>query len=271
MFRRSTTRYGTTPEPVTPYQKAAQIWDERIGSARVQARNWRLMAFGSLFLSAGLGAGLVWQSARGTITPWVVQVDRLGHAQVVAPATAGYMPADPQIAWYLAQFVHDVRALSSDPVVVRQNWLRSYDFTTTSGAHVVDELRQIPSDLRIGGHIPRCRGGYDLRVAQTVHLHHPRRDGAARGLPDQPSPKACGQEQRTKGHQPPVAGLHAGGADAFIPDLGRFLVRGHGFGRGPVAGGGATEHRPHSFSDRSIEEDPPPPSAERMTCAASAA
>jgi type IV secretion system protein VirB5 len=32
MFRRSTTRYGTTPEPVTPYQKAAQIWDERIGS-----------------------------------------------------------------------------------------------------------------------------------------------------------------------------------------------------------------------------------------------
>lgn len=30
------------------YQKAAQIWDERIGSARAQAKNWRLMAFGSL-------------------------------------------------------------------------------------------------------------------------------------------------------------------------------------------------------------------------------
>src|SRR3546814_3308322 len=43
-------RYGQTPEPVTPYQKAAQLWDERIGSARVQARNWRLMAFGSLAL-----------------------------------------------------------------------------------------------------------------------------------------------------------------------------------------------------------------------------
>ncbi|MFE8874121.1 conjugal transfer protein TrbF [Acetobacter persici] len=151
MFRRSTTRYGTTPEPVTPYQKAAQIWDERIGSARIQARNWRLMAFGSLFLSAGLGVGLVWQSARGTITPWVVQVDRLGEAQVVAPATAGYMPTDPQIAWYLAQFVHDVRALSSDPVVVRQNWLRSYDFTTTSGAQALnDYARQNDPFARIG-------------------------------------------------------------------------------------------------------------------------
>jgi len=46
MFRRPSVHYGRMPEPVTPYQKAAQVWDERIGSARVQARNWRLMAFG---------------------------------------------------------------------------------------------------------------------------------------------------------------------------------------------------------------------------------
>lgn len=151
MFRRSTVRYGTMPEPVTPYQKAAQIWDERIGSARVQARNWRLMAFGSLFLSAGLGTGLVWQSVHGTITPWVVQVDRLGEAQVVAPATAAYVPTDPQIAWYLARFIEDVRSLSSDPVVVRQNWLRAYAFTTTSGAQALnDYARQNDPFARIG-------------------------------------------------------------------------------------------------------------------------
>ncbi len=35
LFRRTLQRYGQTPEPVTPYQKAAQIWDDRIGSARV--------------------------------------------------------------------------------------------------------------------------------------------------------------------------------------------------------------------------------------------
>ncbi|MCE2574045.1 conjugal transfer protein TrbF [Komagataeibacter sp. FNDCR2] len=152
MFRRSTTRYGTTPEPVTPYQKAVQVWDERIGSARIQARNWRLMAFGSLFLSAGLGAGLVWQSMRGTITPWVVQVDRLGQAQVVAPVTGGYTPADPQIAWYLAQFVQDVRSLSSDAVVVRQNWLRAYDFTTTSGAAALNDYARLNDPFSRIGH-----------------------------------------------------------------------------------------------------------------------
>ena len=56
MFKRPSVHYGRTPAPVTPYQKAAQVWDERIGSARVQARNWRLMAFGSLILSAGLAS-----------------------------------------------------------------------------------------------------------------------------------------------------------------------------------------------------------------------
>ncbi len=139
IFRRSSVRYGRTPEPETPYQKAAQVWDERIGSARVQAKNWRLMAFGSLFLSAGLAGGLVWQSLRGTVVPWVVQVDKLGEAQTVAPAIADYMPSDPQIAWYLARFIHDVRATPADPVVVRQNWLQAYDFTTTSGAVALND------------------------------------------------------------------------------------------------------------------------------------
>jgi type IV secretion system protein VirB5 len=139
MFRRASVRYGRTPEPETPYQRAAQIWDERIGSARVQAKNWRLMAFGSLLLSFGLAAGLVWQSTHGTVVPWVVEIDRLGEARAVAPATVDYTPSDPQIAWYLARFIKDVRAAPADPVVVRQSWLQAYDFTTTAGAAALND------------------------------------------------------------------------------------------------------------------------------------
>jgi type IV secretory pathway TrbF-like protein len=128
-FRRPSIRYGKTPEPETPYQRAAQVWDERLGSARVQARIWRLMAFGNLILAAGMAAGLVWQSLRGTIVPWVVQVDTLGAAQAVAPAVADYQPTDPQIAWHLARFVEEVRGITADPVIVRQNWLCSADWT----------------------------------------------------------------------------------------------------------------------------------------------
>ena len=139
MFKRSAVHYGRTPEPVTPYQKAAQVWDERIGAARVQAKNWRLMAFGCLFLAAGLAASLVRHSAHGTITPWVVEVDHLGQAQTVAPANPVYQPTDPQIAFHLARFVEHVRSLPIDAIVLRQDWLRAYDFTTDRGAGALND------------------------------------------------------------------------------------------------------------------------------------
>lgn len=139
MFRRHSIRYGKTPEPETPYQRASQVWDERIGSARVQARSWRYAFFGALGLSGALTGALIWQNARGTIVPWVVEVDRLGEARSVAPAEAGFSPSDPQIAFHLARFIEHVRALPDDPVVVRTNWLRAYDFVSDRGALALND------------------------------------------------------------------------------------------------------------------------------------
>ena len=151
MFRRSSVRYGTTPEPVTPYQKAAQVWDERIGSARVQARNWRIMALGCLALTTGMSAALVWQSTRGTVVPYVVEVDNLGAAQAVTPALAEYHPTDPQIAWHLARFVENVRQLPADPIVLRQSWLRAYDFATDRGAVALNDYARVNDPfVRVG-------------------------------------------------------------------------------------------------------------------------
>ena len=139
LFKRPAVHYGKTPEPETPYQRAAQVWDERIGSARVQAKNWRIMAFGSLALSAGFAGALVYQSARGTVVPWVVQVDKVGQAQAVATATADFRPTDPQIAWHLGRFIEQVRSIPADPIIVRQNWLRAYDWTTDRGAAALND------------------------------------------------------------------------------------------------------------------------------------
>src|SRR5581483_2646793 len=115
LFRRANQRYGRTPEPVTPYQRAAQVWDDRLGAARAQARNWRAMAFGSLALSIGLAGGLIKLSSESRVTPYVVEVDNLGQAVTVGPAEREWTPTDPEIAWHLARFVQDVRALPLDP------------------------------------------------------------------------------------------------------------------------------------------------------------
>lgn len=134
LFKRAVQRYGRTPEPETPYQRAGQLWDERIGSARVQAKNWRLMAFGCLGLTTALSGGLLWRSLQSRVVPYVVEVDRLGEARAVKPADEDYQPTDPQVSWFLAQFIRQVRSVSLDPVLMRQDWLSAYDFTTKRGA-----------------------------------------------------------------------------------------------------------------------------------------
>lgn len=138
-FRRAVQRYGRTPEPETPYQRAGQVWDERIGSARAQARNWRLMALGGLLLSSALSGGLLWQSMKSRVVAYVVEVDRLGEARAVAPAVAEYRPTDPQIAWHLGRFITNVRSISLDPVLMRENWLSAYDFVTERGGQFLGE------------------------------------------------------------------------------------------------------------------------------------
>lgn len=138
-FTRPGVRYSESPTPATPYQAAAQVWDERLGNARVQAKNWRLMAFGCLGLALLMASGLVWQSGESRVTPYVVEVDRAGQVRAVGAATTPYRPTDAQIAYHLARFVTDVRSLSIDPVVVRQNWLEAYGYTTDRGAATLND------------------------------------------------------------------------------------------------------------------------------------
>ncbi len=115
---RSNDRRCATPirrSLATPYQAAAQVWDDRIGSARVQAKNWRLMAFGCLVLALLMAGGLVWRSAQSIVTPYVIEVDQAGQVRAVGEAATPYRPGDAQIAHHLARFVTLVRSLSIRP------------------------------------------------------------------------------------------------------------------------------------------------------------
>ncbi|MDH2240214.1 conjugal transfer protein TrbF [Pigmentiphaga sp. GD03639] len=150
-FRRPSVHYGTSPEPVTPYQRATQAWDERLGSARVQAHNWRAMAFGCLLLAIGSTSAYVWRSTQSLVTPYVVEVARSGEVRAVGEAATPYQPRDAQIAHHLEQFVANVRSVSIDPIVVRKQWLDAYAYTTDRGAAFLNEYaRQNDPFAQIG-------------------------------------------------------------------------------------------------------------------------
>ena len=138
-FKRPQVRYSDTPQPATPYQAAAQVWDQRMGSSLAQAKNWRLMAFGCLILALLMAGGLIWRSAQSLVTPYVVEVDSAGQVRAVGEAASPYQPNDAQMAHHLARFVSLVRSLSIDPVVVRQNWLEAYHYTTDRGAATLND------------------------------------------------------------------------------------------------------------------------------------
>lgn len=138
-FRRPSSRFGREPAPETPYQRAAQVWDDRIGSARVQAHSWRLMAFGATALLSLSVVDNLRLRFGSHIVPYVVEVDRLGAARGVTALSADYRPTDPQIAWHLARFIENVRARPADPIVLRQNLAAAYDFTTEQGSAALND------------------------------------------------------------------------------------------------------------------------------------
>ena len=129
-WERSQLKFGKTPVPETPYQKAKQVVDNRLGSALTRGKNWRLAFFGQTALCASLAGGLIWQGAQATIVPWVVEVDETSGVKASGPAQTNFKPSDAQIANQLARFIKNVRSVSIDPVVLRDNWMNAYNYAT---------------------------------------------------------------------------------------------------------------------------------------------
>jgi type IV secretion system protein VirB5 len=124
----------------TPYMRARQEWDSRMGSVAVQAKNWRLATFASLAVTLVSVGGLIYVGARPKLVPHIVQIDSLGAAHYAGPAAlaaSDYVPSDATLKYYLRRFLEDARTLSSDAAVVRKNWLEAYALVTPRGANML--------------------------------------------------------------------------------------------------------------------------------------
>ena len=85
-------------------------------------------------LAALSTSGLIYQSAQASIVPWVVEVDETGAVKASGPAQTNFKPSDAQIAHQLARFITNVRSVSIDPVVLRDNRLNAYNYATDQAA-----------------------------------------------------------------------------------------------------------------------------------------
>jgi type IV secretory pathway TrbF-like protein len=136
----SKTKWTPDGDADTPYSRARQEWDARMGSAVVSAKNWRLANFASLGLVLLSIGGMIYLGAKPKAVPHIIQIDAIGaptYFGAVGQAAGQYVPSDATIKYHLRRFLECTRTLSSDSAVLKKNWLEAYSLVTPRGANML--------------------------------------------------------------------------------------------------------------------------------------
>jgi type IV secretion system protein VirB5 len=134
----------TVEEPVvSSFTMAKKEWDDRIGNARVQAYNWRMIAFMMGVITLLAISGLIIQSTKATVAPYIVEIGEEGRVAGVGKVNdVKYTPKQEQIKHFLNELIMKTRSVSADSVVYKQNWLSAYTFLTPKAAAKMGDIMQ---------------------------------------------------------------------------------------------------------------------------------
>jgi type IV secretory pathway TrbF-like protein/predicted MFS family arabinose efflux permease len=131
-------RSGGDFKVISFYEKAMEVWDEHLKAAQIQVTHWRWAALGSMTTAFFLALTFIIRTSQSDVIPYVVSVEQLGTVHGVVYVRQSYRPPDALIAYFIAQFIEDVRSLSVDPVVVHAKWRQAYHYVTDSGATMLN-------------------------------------------------------------------------------------------------------------------------------------
>lgn len=133
--------------PTTPYDRAKKEWDDRIGNARVQASNWRLIALLTLLILGLTIGGLVYVVKTVPVKTYIVEIDSYSMPGRVQLASDHYEPTDAQVGYFVGQVVRLVRQRPMDPVVLRNNWTRAFRFLAADAVSAMNAYASEDSGL----------------------------------------------------------------------------------------------------------------------------
>jgi type IV secretory pathway TrbF-like protein len=115
-------------------------------------RNWQLASFALLGLTLIMSTGLVTLATQSRITPYIVEVDRLGKAQAFGPAERLQLSDQRVITAQIAGFVRDIRTVLADPVAQTDLVHRAYAFVDQGAALFLGQYYAAPAnDPRVLG------------------------------------------------------------------------------------------------------------------------
>ena len=122
-----------------PYLNGREEWLERYGSYISRAAQWRMAAFLCLLITAFSITGNVIQASQTKTIPYIIEVDALGKAAVVARADTASATPKRLIQAEIAKCVSDWRTVTAD-VELQQKMIERLSFFMAGSAKGV--LRQ---------------------------------------------------------------------------------------------------------------------------------
>jgi type IV secretory pathway TrbF-like protein/sugar phosphate permease len=120
------------------YDRAVEVWEERLKVANTQVESWRWAALGSITITFLLVLTLITRASQSAVLPYIISVEHLGMARGASPVKQSYQPSDVLISYFISQFIEDVRSLSTDPVVIYAKWRHAYHYLTDRGARTLN-------------------------------------------------------------------------------------------------------------------------------------
>ncbi|MBZ0090557.1 MAG: conjugal transfer protein TrbF, partial [Thermoanaerobaculia bacterium] len=119
-------RPAETDAPDASLARGRREWDDRYAGLAHGKRNWQLAALGLLAIDGLLTGGLIHLASQSRVSPFVVEVDRLGQAVAFGPAEQLRQTDERLIRYQLNLFVRDVRSVFSDAEVQKTVINRAY-------------------------------------------------------------------------------------------------------------------------------------------------
>ena len=144
-------KYGSNQASDTPYHKAKQEWDNRMGSLVVQMKNWRFAAILSLLTALILLVMLIVSLWMNQDRVFVAQVAKTGEVLNVMQLKTQYEPTQAELEYFLAHFIRLIRSVPLDPVLARKNWVSAYHFLTVRSSVQLNRYFRQKSPLKLLG------------------------------------------------------------------------------------------------------------------------
>ncbi len=142
----------------TPYQKAHQAWDDRIGSASQRAHVMSIFSFLCAIIAIISSSSALFLIKKPKIIPYIIELDYKGkpiNYGRMLETTYNYTPTLVTIRYHINQFVINFREISSDIVVIKKNGRNAYNMVTPRGAAILTKYLRNENPLKMYTDITR--------------------------------------------------------------------------------------------------------------------